>query len=135
MASENKKNYTPLKSKIMSKIIVLIVSAFLIAGVEAYSQTISCQELYETVTKNNRPTSTVTCMGSTMLVKAEYYTYQRNGYVVAYIKKNQYDFRGTPYIFCGISSYRWSTFRANGMSGSWGKAFHEHIMDNKCDCY
>jgi len=118
----------------MIRIIVLIVFVFFIGGAETLSQTISCQELYETVTKNNRPTSSATCMGSTMLAKAEYYTYQGTGYVVAYIKKNQYDFKGTPYIFCGVSSYRWSSFRSKGMTGSWGTAFHEHIMDNKCNC-
>ena len=114
---------------------ILLITLALFIGTLTQGQTISCQELYETVTNNNRPTSTVTCMGSTMLVKAEYYTYQRNGYVVAYIKKNQYDFRGTPYIFCGISSFRWSNFRAKGMTDSWGKAFHEHIMGNKCNCH
>ena len=118
----------------MSRILVLIVISFLLLGSKSYTQTISCQELYETVTANNRPTSSTTCMGSTMLVKAEYYTYQGTGYVVAFIKRNQYDFRGTPYIFCGISSYRWSIFRSKGTSDSWGKAFHEHIMGNKCNC-
>jgi len=119
----------------MMKKFILLITLALFIGTLTKGQTISCQELFETVTKNNTRTSYVTCIGSTMLVKVDYYTYKGTGYVVAYIKRNQYDFRGTPYIFCGISSHRWSTFRAKGMTDSWGKAFHEYIMDNKCNCY
>ena len=46
-----------------------------------------------------------------------------------------YDFRGKPYIFCGISSYTWTKFTSDGTYNSWGKAFHKYIMDNKCNCY
>jgi hypothetical protein len=118
----------------MIRLLILISIGFLIQGTHSYTQTTSCQRLYETVTKNNTPT-TVTCLGSTMLVKVEYYTYQGTGYVVGYIKSNQYDYKGSPYIFCGISSFVWSSFRSKGMTDSWGKAFHEYIMNKKCNCH
>lgn len=77
----------------------------------------------------------VNTMGSSMLVKAEYYQVDYNaGLVIAYIKNNEYDFKGKPYIFCGISSTRWSNFKSKGLYESWGKSFHEYIMDHTCDC-
>ena len=70
-----------------------------------------------------------------MLAEVEYYELQNMGFVVAYIKSSDYDFTGKPYIFCGISSYTWSSFKTSGMMGSWGESFHEYIMDHTCDCY
>ncbi len=75
-------------------------------------------------------------MDSSWLVKVEYYQVDYDGgLVIAYIKKNDYDFKGKPYIFCGISSQRWSAFKTEGLYGSYGEAFHKYIMDYTCDCY
>ncbi|SDS49856.1 hypothetical protein SAMN04515667_2311 [Formosa sp. Hel1_31_208] len=112
---------------------LLLFSTFFSFQVKA--QSISCQELFETVTEYYSNDS-VTCLGSTMLVKVEYYKIEGNGFVVAYIKSNAYDFNGSPYIFCGISQQRWSAFKTNGMyGGSWGESFHEYIRDYTCNCY
>lgn len=69
-----------------------------------------------------------------MLVKAGFYFISGNGFVVAYIKDNQYDMKGEPYIFCGVSRKDWPTFKIEGASSSWGKAFHKYIRDKVCDC-
>jgi len=98
------------------------------------AQSTSCQELFEAVTEYYTDDS-AGCFGSTMLIKVEYYRIDGNGYVIAYIKRNDYDFRGSPYIFCGISQQRWNYFKTNGIYGSWGESFHEYIRDYTCNCY
>ena len=103
--------------------------------IKSYSQSISCQKLFSTVVNNYDYNDATSCFGSTMLAKVEYYKLDNTGYVVAYIKDSEYDYSGDPYIFCGISSYTWSSFKTNGMMGSWGESFHEYIMDRKCNCY
>jgi hypothetical protein len=69
-----------------------------------------------------------------MLVKAEYYSYNDDGYVVVYIKGSEYDYIGRPYVFCGISYDRWNSFTSSGIYKSWGESFHNYIMDYKCNC-
>ncbi|NVK53838.1 MAG: hypothetical protein HWD85_12955 [Flavobacteriaceae bacterium] len=98
-------------------------------------QGISCQEVYEIVTENYDYKDTVTPIGSSMLTRVTYYTLDGDGFVVANIKRNEYDFRGTPYIFCGISSQRWARFKNEGMFNSWGESFHAYIRDYTCNCY
>lgn len=73
---------------------------------------------------------------STMLAKVEYYRLDDMGFVVAFIKSNDYDIYGKPYIFCGISLDRWDAF-VNGAiyGGSWGESFHQYIRDYTCNCY
>lgn len=113
----------------------LILVLMIIGCVNSYSQSISCQELFSTVTSNYDTKDTASCYNSSMLAKVIYYEYENMGFVVAYIKSGDYDFSGKPYIFCGISSYTWSSFKTNGMTGSWGESFHEYIMDQTCNCY
>ncbi|WP_186990409.1 hypothetical protein [Constantimarinum furrinae] len=114
-------------------ILVFVIIISISNGVIA--QKISCQELFRIVTENYDSKNTATCYGSSMLVKANYYRLEGMGFVVAYIKSSDYDFKGKPYIFCGISTQRWNTFKNNGMLGSWGESFHEYIRDFTCDCY
>lgn len=115
--------------------ILLVGILIFVNHLEAYSQSISCKELYSTVVTNSDYQDSTNCFGSSMLAKTEYYEYQNMGFVVAYIKSNDYDLSGKPYIFCGISSLTWSRFKTNGMTGSWGESFHEYIMDYTCKCY
>lgn len=100
-----------------------------------YSQEVSCQEIYEYLVENYRVTESVTCYGSTMLVKADFYLISGTGFVVAYIKSNDYDIYGKPYLFCGVSREKWMNFKSEGMYNSWGKAFHKYIRDCTCNCY
>ena len=112
------------------------ITILLLIGVfSGKAQSVSCQELFEVVTSDYDNSDQTSCFGSTMLAKAEYYEYNNVGFVVGYIKSNDFDFDGSPYIFCGISSYTWSSFKSDGMTGSWGKSFHKYIMDSKCNCY
>lgn len=117
------------------KTIKLIIIALLITPFVSKAQSISCQELFEVVTETYDSKDEVTCFNSKMLTKATYYELDGMGFVVGYIKGSDYDFTGKPYIFCGISSWQWSSFKMNGMANSWGEAFHEHIRNQLCDCY
>ncbi|OBQ14490.1 MAG: hypothetical protein AN482_01880 [Anabaena sp. LE011-02] len=115
------------------KKLFIVFAILLLVTANTYSQKLSCQEVFDIVTSRYDLKETTTCYNSTMLVKVVYYTLDGNGYVVAYIKQNDYDFSGTPYIFCGIDNMRWMYFKIGGIE-SWGESFHEYIMDYKCNC-
>jgi hypothetical protein len=112
----------------------LILITTIIFSLSTFSQEVSCNALMDYVEKNDSYPQTVNCFNSSLLVKVKRYEVGGATVVVAYIKKNEYDFRGKPYIFCGISSYTWTKFTSDGTYNSWGKAFHKYIMDNKCNC-
>ncbi len=119
----------------MKKHIILLVFLFFgLLSENSYAQTISCQEVFEIVTEHYDSKDEVACYGSSMLTKAIYYRLDGMGFVVGYIKSNEYDFRGKPYIFCGITDARWRAFKSAGMYGSWGESFHEYIREYTCDC-
>jgi hypothetical protein len=115
------------------KKIIFVLSFVLFSSMNSYSQSMSCQEMFEIVTTQYDTKETATCYASTMLVKVDYYRVDNNNYAVAYIKSNDYDFRGKPYLFCGIPSMNWSYFKYNS-KGSWGEGFHEYIKDYTCNC-
>ena len=97
----------------------------LLGSYQATAQTPTCSELYSYVKKEGGYPSTQSCYGSSFLVKAERYVVNGTGVAIIWMKANEYDFSGTPYMYCGISSYTWSSFTSAGMTGSWGKAFHK----------
>ena len=127
--------------KLYPVVILLILTfnlnshAHSVPPVSLSQQSVNCQELIRAVKQAKTYSDNVSCFTSSMLVKATYYEAENMGFVVAYIKKNEYDYYGRPYIFCGISSQRWSYFKSNGTFGSWGKSFHTYILDYACNCY
>lgn len=98
------------------------------------AQNVSCNDLLKYAKSSDSYPDRVSPISSSMIAKAEYYRVDGGGLVIAYIKASDYDFTGKPYIFCGISSQRWSKFKSEGMYGSWGKAFHEYIREYTCNC-
>jgi hypothetical protein len=118
----------------MRKTMILLVLLGVMHSLPIVAQNYTCSELAEYVSSEYETRDQVTCFNSSMLVKAEYFRLDDVGFVIAYIKSGDYDFYGSPYIFCGISNYTWSSFKSGGMMGSWGKSFHQYIMDNKCNC-
>lgn len=119
----------------MKKILVISILGLIFNIGNSYAQNVSCNELYEIVINNHDYSTSVSCYGSSFLVKATYYECENVGFVIAYVKQNDYDYRGKPYIFCGVSLMDWSNFKASGMYGSWGKAFYKYIKPHTCNCY
>ena len=110
---------------------MICAALFFAAGFQAQT----CSELVQYAKSEDPYPDRVTPYGSSMLAKAEFYEVDGGGLVIAYIKENDYDYSGKPYIFCGISSQRWSKFKSEGIyGGSYGKAFHAYIMDYTCNC-
>lgn len=71
---------------------------------------------------------------SSLLISADYYSFDQTSAVIAYFRRNEYDSIGIPYIFCQVSQQTWDNFIYNGKLYSWGKSFHFYIMEKKCDC-
>lgn len=115
------------------KTIIFFLSLILVTNI-TYSQSIRCSELKEILEVKAELVTSSTCFGSTALVKAEYYTSNGEGYAIVYLKSNEYDISGKPYVFCGISNTRWNKFVSEGRYGSWGKAFNTYIRDYLCNC-
>jgi hypothetical protein len=99
------------------------------------SQKPSCNSLIYTVVKNYQSSKSIIINNSSFLTAVYYIHYNFEGYVIAYIKEDEYDTKGKPYIFCGISDERWDTFvrEANSLS-SWGQSYQNYIYDYKCNC-
>lgn len=93
----------------------------------SYSQSISCEDLKEEIEEEADLENSVICFWSSALVKAEYYSYDGEEFVVVYLKSNDYDFKGRPYVYCGISSIKSSKFVSEGRFGSWGKSYEAYI--------
>lgn len=111
------------------------VAVFFFASFCLNAQGVSCQRLFQEISKEYDYRENQAIFNSSMLTRAIYYEYANSGFVVAYIKRNDYDFSGTPYIFCGISRSRWRSFKNEGLLGSWGKSFHKYIRNHTCNCY
>lgn len=111
--------------------LLFLIMSFPIFG---NAQKMSCQEAYELVLEYGENKRTISIVGSTMLTKVIKYEIDNNLFVVGYIKSNEYDFRGSPYLFCGVSSYDWNSFTYNYLTSA-GEAFHKYIFPYKCDCY
>jgi hypothetical protein len=92
----------------------------------------SYDQIIQNLKSNSEYSDSVLCIGSTMLAKAEYYFNDSIGYVVIYIKRTEDDIFGKPYLFCGISSQRWQSFRNGGLS-SWGQSYHDYIKPYVCN--
>jgi hypothetical protein len=105
----------------------------LICITSAKAQDVDCDELVGYIKSKGDYSRTVSTYGSSMLVSATLYTYDGDYYVIAKIKSGEYDFYGKEYIFCGVPYSNWLNFYSSG-SMSYGKAFHNYIMDYKCDC-
>lgn len=114
------------------KLPILLWIVFLSTSV--FSQKISCQEAYEIVLNYGENKRTINIVNSSMLTKVIKYEIDNSLYVVGYIKSNEYDYRGKPYLFCGISKFNWNQFTLNYLSSA-GEAFHKYIFPYKCDCY
>ena len=110
--------------------LILLISSFLVNA-----QSISCEEATQYIIKNLPRLESQICFSSSMLTKVEYYKLnsEETGYVVAYIKQNDNDIFGKPYLFCGISLQRWQDFKFAGII-SWGEAFHKYIINYTCNC-
>ena len=112
---------------------ILFLTTFFLSAT-FFSQTTSCNDLVQYAKSADSYPDRVNPFNSTMIAKAEYYTVDNGGLVIAYLKSNDFDYSGKPYIFCGISAQRWAKFKSEGSYGSWGEAFHQYIMDYKCNC-
>ena len=112
---------------------ILILATLFIATIFS-AQSMSCNDLVNYAKSSDSFPDVVKPLNSSMIAKAEYYKVDGGGIVIAYLKSNDYDFTGKPYIFCGISAQRWFNFKLDGLSGSYGKAFHEYIREYTCDC-
>lgn len=113
---------------------LLLLLTIILGGINLKAQTPTCSELYSYVKQKGGYPTTQYCYGSSFIVKAERYTVDGTGVAVIWMKNNDYDITGTPYIYCGISIMTWSNFTSAGVSGSWGKAFHQYIKGRNCDC-
>lgn len=117
------------------KTITAISIFILLAFTKSFAQSMSCQELFTIVTTEYDRKDQRHCVLSDMLVKVTRYEIEDMGFVVAYIKSGDYDFSGSPYIFCDISTYTWSQFNTAAIYDGWGNAFHKYIFNQTCNCY
>jgi hypothetical protein len=115
----------------MAKYLTILLVVFCTAG---FAQTTSCSDLIYALEREAGYGDTFNAIGSSAIAKAVRYTFEGQGSVIIYFKRNDFDFNGTPYVFCDISSTRWSYFKSAGNTGSWGKAYNDYIKEYECNC-
>ncbi|WP_281631839.1 hypothetical protein [Flavobacterium luteolum] len=102
------------------------------------SQEVSCQALYEYIIDKGYQKASLSnyILDSSWLYKVTAYEYNYKTYVIAEIKENEYSYKTSTYIFCGISNMNWNYFQFGDYndSNSYGERFHKYIFNYKCDC-
>jgi len=120
----------------MKKIILTIIFFAFINN--SYSQEINCNDLLNFIVKKGYLKGTLSSyiLDSSWLYKVTAYEYDYKTYVIAEIKKNEYSYQTSTYIFCGIPNMNWSNFQygSYGDPDSYGERFHKYIIDYKCNC-
>lgn len=119
-----------MKIKNLIKVILLVF-----IGVSVRCQSLSCVDLKNAIETEAEFVDSEIPINSKAISKVEYYRYKGNGFVIVYLKSNEFDYGGNPYIFCGISDSRWSNFIRLGRLESWGKSFHTYIKESLCNCF
>ncbi|TYP99014.1 hypothetical protein C7447_102332 [Tenacibaculum adriaticum] len=104
----------------------------------SFSQEVNCEDLQEFIkTKGYYKTSLANyTLGSSWLYEVTAYEYDYKIYVIAKIKRNEYDYSPKAYVYCGIPSQNWNNFQYGDYndSDSYGERFHEYIKDYECNC-
>lgn len=122
----------------MKKFILLSLLSLCLCNAN-YAQDVSCSDLAEYIKDKGYYKASLASyiLNSTWLYKVTAYSYDYKVYVIAEIKKNEYSYQTSTYIFCGIPSQNWSNFQYGGYgdSNSYGERFHKYIIDYQCSCY
>ena len=113
----------------MKSILTLVL---ILIGTLTHAQT--CDELVAYAQSEDAYPDTFTAYGSSLVAKAEHYSVGNSRLTIVYLKDNDYDYSGDPYIYCGVSDYAWSQFKYATVDGSYGKSYHAYIRDNTCVC-
>lgn len=120
----------------MKKLSLVILLLFSLNG---FSQNVSCEELLNFVKTEATFVGTVSSylMDSSWLNEVTAYSYDGKYYIIAKIKKDEYSYSTTSYVFCSVPYMNWSNFRTGsyGDSKSYGERFHKYIIDYQCNCY
>jgi len=101
-----------------------------------FSQNISCENLMRTVKSEASyygEVSSITLIGSEFLKEVKAYEYEGTLFVIATFQPRPNEIFPRTYIFCGIPSSDWNSFK-NGWNGSYGERFHQYIIDYVCNC-
>ena len=121
----------------MKRTVLMLMFYFLTSN--SYSQEVSCNDLLNFIVKEGYSKATISSyvLNSSWLYKVIAYEYEYKTYVIAEIKKSEYSYETSTYIFCGIPNMNWSNFQygAYGDVKSYGERFHKYIIDYKCNCY
>ncbi|MCR8667088.1 hypothetical protein NO995_05300 [Aestuariibaculum sp. M13] len=72
-------------------------------------------------------------LNSSWLKTVTKYTYENQNFVIIEVLENEYSYKTSKYIFCGIPTLNWINFKT-GLSGTYGERFHKYIFKYKCDC-
>ncbi len=116
----------------------LTIIAITITSTVSYSQAVKCNDLLDFIVEKGYKKATLQnyILSSSWLSKVTAYSYEYKVYVVAEIKENEYSYKTSTYIFCGIPSMNWQNFQYGGYGdpASYGERFHKYIIDYQCNC-
>lgn len=120
----------------MCQRIVLTFTTFIFLISVLSAQDVTCKELADFVKSEGYYKANVPSyiLDSEWLSDVTAYSYDYKVYVIAKIKKSEWDFNPKSYVFCGIPENNWSKFSSWYSNHTYGERFHAYIMDYKCNC-
>ncbi len=100
------------------------------------AQDVTCNDLADFVKSEGYYKANVPSyiLDSEWLSDVTAYSYEYKVYVIAKIKKSEWDFNPKSYVFCGIPESNWTKFSSTFSDHTYGERFHAYIMDYKCNC-
>lgn len=106
----------------------------------SFSQQVNCEDLQEFIkSKGYYKTSLANyTLNSSWLYEVTAYEYDFKIYVIAKIKRNEYDYSPRSYVFCEIPPQNWNNFqygRNYNDLETYGERFHKYIKNYQCNCY
>jgi hypothetical protein len=121
----------------MKKLLFALTIIFFL-NQKSFSQNVGCNDLADYIVQNGVLHASLGnyTLNSSWLYEVKAYMYDYKIFVIAKIKKSEYDYRTSSYIFCSIPSQNWINFEYGGPgdSESYGERFHQYIMNYTCNC-
>jgi hypothetical protein len=120
----------------MFKQISFTFTVFILSITLLSAQDVTCNELADFVKSEGYYKANVPgyILDSEWLSDVTAYSYEYKVYVIAKIKKSEWDFNPKSYVFCGIPETNWNKFSSLYSDHAYGERFHAYIMDYKCNC-
>jgi hypothetical protein len=115
---------------------IAMILSFFILSQQVNAQSVSCETLMRAIKDDADyfgEVGSFALLSSDFLKEVKAYEYDGSLFVIAVFKSKPGEFLPRSYVFCGVPSSNWNSFK-NGFTGTYGERFHQYIIDYVCNC-